>query len=98
MSSVRQLTQPEIDTLATRKGVKTQAVKNFLGSMGTSNPSGIRYNALSDAKSYKWNAATRDAILKGIEVANGKATIKINVLVPVPDPVREGRIQKEMYG
>lgn len=56
-----------------RKGVKVHAVENFLGTV-TANPnaSAARTNARMDAQSYGWNAATVNAINKGILLAAKK--------------------------
>ena len=61
------LSQERINTLATKKGVKEIAVKNFLGSVDA-NPDAMcaLLNLESDAASYRWNAATVNAIRQGI--------------------------------
>ena len=59
------LTNEEITALATRKGVKTIAVENFLGSLQGSKQDNMM-NFESDASSYRWNAATQKAIRDGI--------------------------------
>lgn len=70
---MRQLTNEEIEKLATKKNVKAIAVYNFLGTLDESiGFIGNNYNCLSDAKAYKWNAPTRNAIQKGILMAFGK--------------------------
>lgn len=68
--NVRELTSIEIEKLASRKGVKRIAVENFLGT-NTSNPDAFaaRSNLYMDAGLYKWNSATVNAILKGIDLA-----------------------------
>lgn len=68
---MRQLTQAEIETLATGKGVRGIAVRNFLGTMGTGDARDAAINAHYDAQSYGWNAATHNALKKGIKLANG---------------------------
>ena len=70
--TIRELTSAEIESLARRKGAKTIAVENFLGSLG--NAGGIQAelaNLRDDALSYKWNAATVKAIETGIKKAYG---------------------------
>lgn len=61
------LTPERIETLAKEKGVKTIAVKNFLYSVGA-NPNKMcaLLNLEADASSYRWNAATVNAIRQGI--------------------------------
>ena len=65
---MRKLTNEEIESLASRKGVKRIAVENFLATMGT-NRTNAAINLGMDAKSYKWNLATVRAIRKGIDLA-----------------------------
>ena len=70
--AIRDLTSDELESLARRKGAKTIAVENFLGSLG--NAGGIQAelaNLRADALSYKWNAATVKAIEAGIKKAYG---------------------------
>ena len=70
MIVMRQLTNAEIEKLATRKNVKAIAVYNFLGTLDESiGYTGNNYNCLSDTRAYKWNAPTRNAIQKGIKMA-----------------------------
>lgn len=61
------LTKTRIDELAGRKGVKTIAVQNFLGTLSATAP---KYEALmnlkQDARDYNWNATTVAAITTGI--------------------------------
>jgi hypothetical protein len=63
------LTGEMIEKLAARKGVRKIAVENFLGTLGAEGEFG-KYGAMrnlySDAKSYKWNCATINAITSGI--------------------------------
>ena len=70
---MRNLTDDEIATFAARKGAKKIAVENFLMSMPATITSGEqKANARMDASLYTWNAATLNAILKGIDLAYGK--------------------------
>lgn len=66
---MRPLTAQEIDKLASRKGVRRIAVENFLGTMGERALDAYA-NCQADARSYGWNASTRNAILAGITLAN----------------------------
>ena len=61
------LSNEEIEKLATRKGVKSIAVYNFLGSLQGSSKEDAGYNLSLDARLYKWNAATFKAIQDGIK-------------------------------
>ena len=60
----------EVEEFATRPEVKKIAVENFLMSMGT-DFNNIIGNLTIDAKSYKWNKQTIQAILDGIFLAAG---------------------------
>jgi hypothetical protein len=62
------LTKEQIDALASGKGVKRIAVENFLGSLGCSDKMGASMNLHADAKCYGWNAATVNAIRRGISL------------------------------
>jgi hypothetical protein len=53
--------------LVPRPGVNLVAVQNFLGTMGT-NVMDNYGNARADAASYRWNAPTLGAIMKGIKL------------------------------
>ena len=71
----RALTNAEIATLASKPGVKRIAVENFLGSMPVSlSRHGNLGNMRLDARSYRWNVATQDAIEAGINLAYGQAS------------------------
>ena len=65
---MRHLTAEEIEALASKKGVRRIAVENFLSSMGTDSDAAYS-NAEMDTRLYGWNAATRNAIYKGIALA-----------------------------
>ena len=71
--SLRSLSVEEIEKFASRRGVKRNAVENFLLSVTACR---TRYNALGnvnmDTRLYKWNAATQKAIRDGID----KATVR----------------------
>ena len=56
----------EINKLASRKNVRKIAVENFLMPLGNS-PMIARYNLQCDARSYKWNSPTVQAINACIE-------------------------------
>ena len=70
---MRHLTSEEIESLASRAKVRRTAVENFLSTMGT-NAMNAYNNADLDRDSYKWNAPTFGAIMKGIEMAQGPVT------------------------
>jgi hypothetical protein len=59
------ITQEQIQKLSERKNVKKIAVENFLTTL-TGDKSVDYYNCQRDSKLYKWNAATVNAINKGI--------------------------------
>ena len=65
---MRQLTEAEIESLASQPGVRHIAVENFLMSMGD-NASDARANLRLDNKLYRWNHQTYNAILDGIRLA-----------------------------
>ena len=67
---MRKLKMEEIEEFANRPDVKKVAVENLLMSMGT-DLHDILGNLCLDAKSYKWNKQTIEAILDGIFVAAG---------------------------
>lgn len=67
---LRKLTIEEIRPLAERKGVKSTAVYNFLMTVDANPDTECAYGNLdADARSYRWNAATVNAIRKGIALA-----------------------------
>lgn len=61
------LTPERIAKLAARKNVKAIAVENFLSTLGTMTYGEAMGNLRADQKSYRWTAATFNAIVKGIE-------------------------------
>lgn len=65
---MRELTISKISKFANRKGVRKIAVENFLMTMGD-NLMDARYNLQCDARSYKWNSPTVQAINAGIALA-----------------------------
>lgn len=67
---MRELTSEEIEILSNRAGVKKVAVENFLSTL-TNNPSqeAAIQNLRYDARIYKWNESTIQAILDGIIIA-----------------------------
>lgn len=67
---LRQLDSSEINKLASAKGVKAIAVQNFLSSLYDSDSIDAMANCRMDARLYKWNAATVNAIQKGIDLAS----------------------------
>ena len=68
---MRQLSDTEINELASRTGARKIAVENFLSTMGEDEYA-ARTNLRQDAREYKWNSATRSAISTGIRIANGR--------------------------
>lgn len=71
-TKMRHLTRLEIDALANRKGVKKIAVENFLGSLPLDiGVEGNIINCQQDARDYRWNAATVNAIIHGIYLSAG---------------------------
>lgn len=65
----RKLTNEEIDKLASRKGVKEVAVRNFLGTLYIEDKASDAYmNCDMDSRVYKWNATTVKAIRDGIKL------------------------------
>ena len=67
---MRELTTEEITILANRSSVRKIAVENFLSTL-TNNPSqeAAIQNLRYDARIYKWNESTVQAILDGIMIA-----------------------------
>ena len=61
------LTAARIEELANRKNVRTNAVLNFLGTLGDMTYSDALANLRLDARSYKWNAPTQKAIQQGLK-------------------------------
>jgi len=57
-----------IERLSTRKGVKTIAVQNFLGTLGNMTIFECYANCEQDTRDYRWNAATVKAIRDGISI------------------------------
>jgi hypothetical protein len=61
------LTVDRIEKLASRRGVRAVAVRNFLLTVGENKNLMVAYaNLEADARSYRWNAATVNAIRTGI--------------------------------
>ena len=70
---MRKLTAMEIEQLATRRGVRSLPVRNFLGTLGYARSESRELaNLYADATSYGWNAATIAAIRRGIELVYGE--------------------------
>lgn len=67
---MRKLKNEEIEEFASRPGVKTVAVENFLMTMGD-DISVAMANLGLDMKLYKWNKDTVLAILDGMWLASG---------------------------
>lgn len=67
---MRKLTNKEIEEFANRPGAKKIAVENFLMSMGEDLTNAMGNLGL-DAKSYKWNRETINAVLEGMLLAAG---------------------------
>ncbi len=73
-TQLRQLTAQEIETFASRKGVKRIAVENFLMTVTANETCDAAFaNVQLDAQLYGWNAATKDAIIRGIYLASKSA-------------------------
>ena len=67
---MKPLNATEIEKFASKTGVRRIAVENFLGTLDTIiGYSGNASNMYRDAKMYKWNSATQNAILAGIRLA-----------------------------
>lgn len=66
---LRALTATEIKKFASRKGVKSESVANYLASMG-GDFYAAKANLDQDARSYRWNAATIKAIQAGMTLAS----------------------------
>lgn len=60
------LSNDRIKKLASRKGVKSIAVENFLGSIFDLSYREALCNLKMDAGLYRWNAATQKAIRDGL--------------------------------
>jgi len=60
------LTKTRIHELANGTKVRSLAVTNFLGSLEGNTQDHARTNLDQDARSYRWNAATVEAIRIGI--------------------------------
>jgi hypothetical protein len=63
------LTPSQIQELANRQGVRRIAVENSLSTLGHEGAAGKRgalRNLSQDARDYRWNAATQNAIRRGI--------------------------------
>ena len=70
MANLRELTDKEIEKLASRKGVKRIAVENFLMTNHINKTPMVAYaNLHLDTCLYKWNSATVKAISDGIKMA-----------------------------
>lgn len=76
---MRKLTAKEIEDLANIPKVKKVAVENFLMSMGEDFDTAIG-NLDIDAKSYKWNIDTVQAILTGIWTASGSTSEECEIV------------------
>lgn len=71
---LKHLTTEEIEIFASRKGVRRNAVVNFLC---TVHFGGVDFhfaceNAKADARSYNWNDETLEAIIDGIVLSENK--------------------------
>ena len=73
---MRELTIDGIQRLANRKGVRKIAVENFLSTMGEDYNIAIN-NAYLDAKLYRWDSETLQAILEGIEMAKDSYQLEV---------------------
>ena len=69
VAEVGMITREQIETLASRNGVRRIAVENFLGTLGLEGSAlAAKLNLRQDARDYKWNAATQSAIARGIDL------------------------------
>ena len=76
---MKKLTIEEVRQFADRPNVKKMAAENFLMNMNIGNGIPILLeNLFADAKSYKWNNETVEAILNGILTAGD---LKLNDLM-----------------
>jgi len=66
MKKIIALSAGTIDNFASRPGIKRVAVENFLMSAHGLSKSDAFSNAKQDAKSYRWNDATLEAIIEAI--------------------------------
>ncbi len=72
--ALRRLTYTEIETLASRPGVRRIAVENFLCSFPTDlEPMYQNMNLHDDARAYGWNTQTVQAIKEGLRLAETAA-------------------------
>lgn len=70
--ALRKLTLEEVKPFAERKGAKSVAVYNFLTTVHANPDTECAYGNLElDARLYKWNAPTKNAIRAGIALAAG---------------------------
>ena len=85
--TLRKLTSQEIEKLASKKGVRRIAVKNFL--MTVHNNKSV-YTACTnlrlDKKLYEWNIATEVAIREGIALAT---QVNVEVVSQIKELARE---------
>jgi len=64
---MRKLTLEEIEILSSRAGFMKIAVENFLMTLtNNSSPEAAIINLMQDARIYKWNNSTVQAIMDGI--------------------------------
>jgi alpha-mannosidase len=61
------ITAEKIEQLVARKGVRRIAVANFLSTLNGMSQADALANLQMDARLYKWDAGTVDAIREGIE-------------------------------
>ncbi len=79
MKMARELTSKEIEELASQKGVKRIAVENFLSSIPLDCSQRDHLGNLQmDARLYRWNQATVNAITRGIKKAYDYPTTENN--------------------
>lgn len=70
VAKMRKLTNDEIQELSNTKNVRKIAVESFLTSMGTDVVEAMG-NLSIDARQYRWNKETINAILEGMGLASG---------------------------
>ena len=75
---IQKLTFDEVKKFSSAPGVKVIAVENFLLTVHhNTSVMFAKQNLVMDAKLYKWNSATVDAIKKGIEYVEQKSYTEV---------------------
>ncbi len=69
---MRRLTHKEIESCASTKGADKTCVRNFLGMIVPEDRSGeCKSDLNTDARIYGWDFETKEAIIRGINIADG---------------------------